>query len=68
MRRQEALDLIKEILVRQVVMPNWIAFDEVEPDKYGIIIKGDYNLQVINLLVQGKNLTVKEHDGALSIY
>jgi len=67
MQKPEALAVLKEIVARHAVSPNWLSLKEKEPNKYELTIKGEYNKEIINIIVREKNLTVIEINGFLTI-
>jgi len=64
MKRAEAIGLLKELVTEQLIQPSLVYIDRRSPDIYQLQIKGNYNLQEIEMLVKDR-FALKECDGYL---
>ncbi len=64
MKRSEAVGLLKELVAEQLIQPSLVLIDRRSPDIYQLQIKGNYNLQEIEMFVKNR-FALKECDGYL---
>lgn len=60
MERKEAVALLKELVDSNLAQPSLIALKENKRGKFDLVIKGDYDTQVITKFLAKKNLALKE--------
>jgi len=68
MHKQDLLALLKEILSSQAANPSWISIKKTETGKYELTIKGEYQVEIINTIIQGKGFTATETNRTLTIH
>lgn len=54
LKRNEAVDLLKELVVEHLIQLSLVLIEQKSPDKYQLQIKGKYNLQLVKLFVKDK--------------
>ena len=64
MKRWEVVALLKELVAEQLIQPSLVFIDQRKPERYQLQIKGDYNIQEIELFVKNR-FSVQEYDGYL---
>lgn len=62
MNRKEAIALLVEEGSNQLVNPDLVILEEINPDAYQLKIKGNYNLQEIGSFLQNKFLLKESKD------
>ncbi len=54
MERAEAVALLKELIGEQLIQPSLVLIEQRSLDRYQLQIKGNYNLQEIEMFVKNK--------------
>lgn len=67
MNRKEAIALLVELGSNQLVNPDYVVLEEINPDIYQLKIKGNYTLQEIGSFLKDRFL-LKEINGFLIIF
>ena len=58
--RKEAIDLLKDLIVHDLVEPSWVSIEVRTPNHYQIQIKNNYNRNRIEQFIRDNNLIVEE--------
>ena len=64
MKRTEAVGLLKELVAEQLIQPSLVLIKQRSPDGYQLQIKGNYNLQEIELFAKNR-CSLEESKGYL---
>ena len=62
MKKEEAIALLTELGANQLVNPNLVLLEQIEPDKYRLQIRGDYNRQLIMVFLKSRHLSFEQRN------
>ena len=54
LNRKEAIALLIELGANQLVTPNFVILEQLQPDSFQLKIKGDYNLKDIGIFLKNR--------------
>jgi hypothetical protein len=61
--RQQAMAMLKELVVHTLVEPSYVHICQKSPEKYQIQLKSDYNREGIEEYAKKHGLTIEEDKG-----
>jgi hypothetical protein len=65
--RKEAIDLVKELGLRELIKPSFVILHRAEPDKYMVKMKGDCDWKEIESFLTGRGYTFEQLNDYLII-
>jgi hypothetical protein len=68
MKREEAVELLKELNANQLVSPHLVLIEQKDSGNYQLQIRGDYNRQAIGVFIKKKHFACEMKDNDLIIY
>jgi hypothetical protein len=60
MKRSEAAALLKELGAEHLLQPNWVLIEQRKLDRYQLCVKGDYDRNGIEFILQKYALEIEE--------
>ncbi|MGO8807109.1 MAG: hypothetical protein ACLQO7_11000 [Candidatus Bathyarchaeia archaeon] len=62
MDRKEAVALLKEIGIEQLIQPSLVLVEKRKPDSYQLKIKGNYDLKQITIFLKNRGFSLEENE------
>lgn len=66
-KRPEAIALVKELGVEELIQPTLVIIQQRCPDRFQLKIKGNYNLKQIEVLLKNRKFLCEENENYLII-
>ncbi len=66
--RKEAVALLKEIGIEQLIQPSLVLVEKRKPDSYQLKIKGNYDLKQITIFLKNRGFSLEENEDYLVIF
>jgi len=66
--RKEAVALLKELGVEQLIQPSLVLVEKRKTDSYQLKIKGSYDLKQITIFLKNKGFRLEENEDYLVIF
>lgn len=54
MKRKNAVALVKELVVNNIIQTNWLSFDKRKPDSYELKFRGNWEHILLDTFLQNK--------------
>ena len=61
MRREEAVAVVKELVVNNLIQTDWLSIDNREPDIYELKFRGYCERLMLDTFLQERNLAMEEN-------
>ena len=61
MRREEAVAVVKELVVNNLIQTDWLSIDNREPDIYELKFRGYFKRLMLDTFLQERNLAMEEN-------
>jgi hypothetical protein len=66
--RKEAVALVKELGDRELIRPIFVILHCVEPDRYKVKMKGDFECKEVELFLKNRGYSFEENKDTLIIF